>query len=204
MSYATVKAHVRDVTHDPNIPSSRFDIWNAEVASELTVRLLSNDRNDGFVVTTAGGVNPFFVGLANGEVFEVTATNSAGKRYSLQNASRKTVIDWITESGDPKFYNQEGDTIRIAPFSNGVEIRGRFRARVTPFTDNSDSTAEFNTYPQVYYYAFLKRAFEWMQDYESAALYRQLFEEEVQRIERREKRISAGTNRASRGAWSWV
>lgn len=205
MSYSDLKAHVRAMTHtdEVSLPDSLFDAWNQPVASELTAKLLTNDRHDFFNVTTAGNVNPFYVGIDNGTVFEVYAENG-DLRYPLRNASRQTVIEYLRRSGDPIYYNQEGDRIRIAPFANGVTLRGRYRQPFAKMPATGVLYTAYNVYPQLYHSGFMKYAFQYLQDYESAALQAQLFESEIQRINDNEARIAAGASRETRGAWQWV
>lgn len=205
MTFAAIKEHVREMTHtdSASLPDSVFDAWNKDVASELTVKLESNDRHDFFNVTTASNVNPFYVGTDNGTVYEVYAENG-DLRYPLRNASRQTVIEYLRRSGDPIFYHQEGDKITIAPFSNGLVIRGRWQQPFLQFTGTSVQYTAYNVYPQMYHYAFMKRAFMYLQDYESAGIYSQMLDTEINQINMREKRIAAGASRETRGAWQWA
>ena len=203
--YTTVKAHVRDVAHRPDITAAQFNRWDTIVTSRINDRLKENELI--LVSTTTMATNPDDVNspsvIPAGDVLEVRITTSGGKQRKLRNASRETVINWLNESGDPVYYNMEGDKIRIAPYTANTNLTITYRFKAFTLQSGS-SNAVLTEKPQLYYNGFLWLAFEWAKDFEAAKYYQEQFIAEIDALNSHELGIYAGESPEMNGATTWV
>lgn len=207
-NYAEIKQHVRDVTHRTDLTDSLMDVWSQAVSARVNDELDANVLIADLDITPT--VNPFGVGefRASGaldvgyRVIEVSYSGPDGRRR-LQPTSREQVTRWIRQTGDPQVYAIEGDELYVAPFSS-IEYRVVVRIGVQPLSSDSDANVISNAHPNIYYYGMLQQAYEYARDFEAADRYRQLYENEIQRINSTNARRTAPVNAQMSGASAWV
>lgn len=176
-SYSELKTEIADFIERNDLTSvidTFIDLCEAEM--QRRVKLLSFETDGTITITDGSG------SLPSGFVQARTVTWDANPERNLRYVTPDELerINAATPSM-VSYYTTTGDSIKIAAAQSGT-VNVTYRANFTPLSGSNTTNAILTNHPAAYLYGSLVHAAVYLKDVEGGLAYRQLFDIEIDQI----------------------
>ncbi len=184
-NYANLKAAIETWSHRTDISDVIDDFIDlAENKIDHELELLSNEQR----ATATTATTDRFLALPTSYLEMRRLTIVSGlKNYEIafQAPEQMSVMN---ASGRPKYFTvtSQIEFDRVPDSAYTVEMS--YYVRLTPLDDTNTTNDVLTNHPNLYLYGALTELFKWAQDQDSAILYEGLFDKEMMKANKQEKR----------------